>query len=96
MCPSHASLAEELRALRLHLIGRELATLDERRRAATSERDRLHDNEVNLRTRLDELDAAADAAAAELSSRREDGPHRSFPDPGPRPGRYAVGASAVS
>jgi chromosome segregation protein len=70
---SHASLAEELRDLRLYLIGRELATLDERRRAATSERDRLHDNEINLRTSLEELDAAADAAAAELSSRREDG-----------------------
>ena len=31
---SHASLAEELRALRLHLVGRELAGLDARREAA--------------------------------------------------------------
>jgi len=70
---SHASLAEELRDLRLYLIGRELAALDERRRAATDERDRLRQSETTLRDRLDELDAAADAAAAKLSARREDG-----------------------
>jgi chromosome segregation protein len=70
---SHASLAEELRDLRLYLIGRELATLDERRRAATSERARLSEAETTLRTSLDDLDSAADAAAAELSARREDG-----------------------
>jgi len=70
---SHASLAEELRDLRLYLIGRELATLDDRRRAATAERDRLGEAEATLRTTLDELDAAADTAAAELSARREDG-----------------------
>jgi chromosome segregation protein len=70
---SHASLAEELRDLRLYLIGRELAALDERRRAATSERARLAEAEATLRTSLDELDSAADDAAAELSARREDG-----------------------
>jgi chromosome segregation protein len=70
---SHASLAEELRDLRLYLIGRELATLDERRRVSTVERDRLRAAETALRTSLDELDAAADTAAAELSARREDG-----------------------
>ncbi|HEY1733772.1 MAG TPA: hypothetical protein VGG23_04930, partial [Acidimicrobiales bacterium] len=70
---SHASLAEELRALRLHLIGRELAGLDERRRTTTAERDRLGASETELRSSLDELDAAADTAAAELSARREDG-----------------------
>jgi chromosome segregation protein len=70
---SHASLAEELRDLRLYLIGRELATLDERRRLSTTERDRLRAEETTLRTTLDELDAAADTAAAELSARREDG-----------------------
>jgi chromosome segregation protein len=70
---SHASLAEELRDLRLYLIGRELAALDERRRAATAESDRLRQAEATLRTSLDELDAAADTAAAELSARREDG-----------------------
>ena len=50
---SHASLAEELRALRLYLVGRELASLDARRRAATSERDRLGEAEATLRTRLE-------------------------------------------
>ena len=69
----HASLAEELRGLRLYLIGRELTALDERRRAATSERARLAEAEATLRGSLDDLDAAADAAAAELSARREDG-----------------------
>jgi len=69
---SHASLAEELRGLRLYLIGRELATLDDRRRAATSERARLAEEEATLRSSLDDLDAAADTAAAELSARRED------------------------
>jgi chromosome segregation protein len=70
---SHASLAEELRDLRLYLIGRELATLDDRRRAATSERDRLGEAEATLRSSLEDLDAAADTAAAELSAQREDG-----------------------
>ncbi len=60
---SHASLAEELRDLRLYLIGRELATLDDRRRAATSERARLAEEEATLRSSLDDLDAAADTAA---------------------------------
>ena len=45
---SHASLAEELRDLRLYLIGRELAALDERRRVATAERDRLRQDEVDV------------------------------------------------
>ena len=70
---SHASLAVELRDLRLFLIGRELAALDERRRTTTVERDRLGAAEAELRSSLDELDAAADTAAAELSAQREDG-----------------------
>jgi chromosome segregation protein len=70
---SHASLAEELRDLRLYLIGRELATLDERRRSTSADRDRLGATERELRSSLDALDAAADTAAAELSARREDG-----------------------
>jgi len=70
---SHASLAVELRDLRLFLIGQELTALDERRRSATAERDRLGAAESELRSSLDELDAAADTAAAELSAQREDG-----------------------
>jgi len=70
---SHASLAVELRDLRLFLIGRELAALDERRRVTSAERDRLSASEAELRTSLEQLDTAADAAAAELSAQREDG-----------------------
>ncbi|HVC70374.1 MAG TPA: chromosome segregation protein SMC [Acidimicrobiales bacterium] len=70
---SHASLAVELRDLRLFLIGRELASLDDRRRTTMAERDRLGASEAELRSSLDALDAAADAAAAELSAQREDG-----------------------
>jgi chromosome segregation protein len=69
---SHASLAEEGRALRLHLVGRELSTLTDRRRAAAVERDRLAADEAVLQKSLGELDAAMDLAAAELSARREE------------------------
>ncbi len=69
---SHAALAEELRALRLYLVGRELAGLEERRRSAGIERDRLRVDEDELRRAMAELEAAADSAAAELSARREE------------------------
>jgi len=69
---SHASLAEELRALRLHLVGRELATLDARREAAAGERGRLAQSESTLVTSITELDAAAEATAAELATQREE------------------------
>ena len=69
---SHAALDAERRDLRLYLIGRELAVLDERRRSATDEQKRLGVTETELRAALGELDAAADSAAAELSARRED------------------------
>ena len=67
---SHAALAEELRALRLYLVGRELAVLDERRRSGTSRAQDLRQEEDGLRRELAELDVAADAATAELSARR--------------------------
>ena len=70
---SHASLAEELRALRLHLVGRELAGLDARREAATTERGRLAESETDARRLAStELDAAAEATAAELATQREE------------------------
>ncbi|MDE3087727.1 MAG: AAA family ATPase, partial [Acidobacteriota bacterium] len=67
---SHAVLAEELRALRLHLVGRELATLEERRRSGTAESARLRGDEARLRGEMVELDRSADQATAELSARR--------------------------
>jgi chromosome segregation protein len=69
---SHSQLAEELRLLRLHLVGSELSALDERRRSATAERLLLSDDEVALRASISEIDAAADRAASELASRREE------------------------
>ena len=69
---SHASLAEELRALRLHLVGREIAGLDKRRETATDERGRLSHSEAALVTSITELDAVAEATAAELATQREE------------------------
>ncbi len=69
---SHASLAEELRALRLHLVGRELTDLDARREAASAERGRLTESEATLVASITELDAAAEATAAELATQREE------------------------
>jgi chromosome segregation protein len=69
---SHASLAEELRALRLHLVGREIAGLDARRDAAMSERGQLTEREATLVTSIAELDAAAETTAAELATQREE------------------------
>ncbi len=69
---SHASLAEELRALRLYLVGRELASFEARRSTGSTQRDRLRVEESELRAAIVELDSAADEAAAELSARRED------------------------
>jgi len=69
---SHAALAEELQALRLHLVGRELSSLAERRRSATAERGLLSEDEGALRASIAEIDSAADRAASELASRREE------------------------
>ncbi|MGA2037331.1 MAG: AAA family ATPase, partial [Acidimicrobiales bacterium] len=69
---SHAGLAEELRALRLHLVGRELASLDDRWRSAAAERDLFLEDEAALRSSIAEIDVAADRAASELASSREE------------------------
>jgi len=69
---SHASLVGELRALRLHLVGRELAMLDDRRLVAATESAALHATEADLVSTIAELDAAAEATAAELATRREE------------------------
>jgi chromosome segregation protein len=60
----HAELAAELRALRLHLAGRELAVLNERAGANAAARSALTRAEADLRARLARLDAAVAAAEA--------------------------------
>ncbi len=67
---SHAVLADELRALRLFLVGRELHGLEERRTAGAVEGERLRSEEGRLRREMVEIDTAADAAAEELSQHR--------------------------
>ena len=69
---SHASLVEELRALRLFLVGAELRALEERGATAAAERSRLQHDEASLVTGIAELDSAADTTAAELATQRED------------------------
>ena len=69
---SHASLSEELLALRLYLVGRELAAFDARRAEASTQRERLAAEEGSLVTDLEAVDAAADATASELATRREE------------------------
>lgn len=69
---SHAALAAERQALRLHLLGRELVALDERRRAAGAEADALGAEQQRLTATAADLEAAADTAAAELSARRHE------------------------
>jgi chromosome segregation protein len=69
---SHAVLAEELRALRLYLVGEELRALEERRTAAAARRDVLQRREAEVRAAMAELEAAADDAAAELAASRDD------------------------
>jgi chromosome segregation protein len=67
---SHAVLDAELRALRLHLVGRELDTLARRRQSGAEEAQRLRSEEAELRRVMAELDTAADAAATELAQHR--------------------------
>ncbi|HVL06607.1 MAG TPA: chromosome segregation protein SMC [Acidimicrobiales bacterium] len=60
----HDALAAELRALRLHLAGRELAALAARRQAAAGSRTRLAAEEASIRTELRGLDSSVVAAEA--------------------------------
>src|SRR5579875_1865640 len=68
---SHASLAAELHALRVHLAGVELVELARRREKAAADLAALADEERRLHDELGSLDAQAAAAAAELSHGRE-------------------------
>ena len=68
---SHASIAAELHALRVHLTGAELTELGVRQERAAADLAALAGEEARLREALDALDAQAAATAAELSSGRE-------------------------
>jgi chromosome segregation protein len=69
---SHDSVATELLALRRYLAGAEQAELSARRLAATQHLAVCRDEEVELHTALERLDAEATSTTAELSSRREE------------------------
>ena len=68
---SHAELADELRAVRLHVAGTELAALDGRHADGTALQARLRGSEETLRASLAELDAATSRTTDELSTQRE-------------------------
>ena len=64
----HDALAAELRALRLHLAGRELAALAARQQAAATARTRLAGEEAAIKTELRGLDSSVSAAEAWVAS----------------------------
>ena len=68
---SHAGLADELRAVRLHVAGAELAALDARRTDGTGTQAALRVTEERLRGSLAALDTATTQTSDELSSQRE-------------------------
>jgi chromosome segregation protein len=68
----HEDLATELSALRLHLAGKELATLAARRSANAATATSLTEEDVALRAELAGLDEAVEAASAELATGADD------------------------
>lgn len=64
----HGAVTEELRALRLHLAGRELASLQGRLSGVESERAVLADEDRTLRSQLQELDMSVMSAESQLSA----------------------------
>jgi len=69
---SHDSVATELLAVRRYLAGTEQAELSARRLAAVQHLAVCRDEEIELHTALEQLDAEATSTTAELSSRREE------------------------
>ncbi|HEX3334780.1 MAG TPA: chromosome segregation protein SMC [Acidimicrobiales bacterium] len=69
---SHDSVASELLTVRRYLAGAELGELTARKRAAAQNLTVCRDEERELHTALDRLDAEASETTAELSSRREE------------------------
>src|SRR2546426_2306837 len=69
----HGDLVAELRALRLHVAGREIQSLRSRTDASGRARAGFGDEERQLRRRLGELDTAVLAAEASVSDLGDDG-----------------------
>ncbi len=69
---SHDAVASELLAVRRYLAGAEMAELTSRRLAAAQNLAVCRDEELELHTALERLDAEASTTTAELSSRREE------------------------
>jgi chromosome segregation protein len=68
---SYTGLADELKAVRLHVAGTELAALDDRHRRATGAQAELLVTEAQLQASLSELDADTERTADEMSAQRE-------------------------
>ncbi len=69
---SHDTVASQLMALRRYLAGAEQSDLSARRLAAVQHLSVCRDEEQELHTALEQLDAEATSTTAELSSRREE------------------------
>ena len=69
----HAELADEVRALRLHVAGLEVAALEGRLAAAGTEHERLAGEEREVRARLATLDADVMVAERAMSASASDG-----------------------
>jgi chromosome segregation protein len=68
---SFTGLADELRAVRLHVAGSELGALDRQRAAGLNLQEEQRAKEVRLQAALSELDADSERTADELSAERE-------------------------
>ena len=68
---SHAEMADELRAVRMHEAGMEIAALDRRRIEGGRSQGELREAEERLRRSLSDLDAATSRTTDELSAQRE-------------------------
>jgi chromosome segregation protein len=68
---SHTEMVDELRAVRMHEAGLELAALDRRRTDGTRTRGELREAEEQLQVSLSDVDAATSRTTDELSAQRE-------------------------
>ncbi len=68
---SHAQMADELRAVRMHEAGLEIAALERRRTEGGRSQEELREAEARVRLSLADLDAATSRTTDELSAQRE-------------------------